>query len=152
MRLRYRSMGVTFMALVFVRYSHRDQTFVTQLVADLHKNNVPVWFDKESILAGQRWDDAIEKGLTDSTHLIFVLSPDSVASQNVKDEVDTAIDANKAIVPVLLQDVKLPPPLRRIQDTDCRGAYHQALPMLLKSLPTTAPATAQKEAAQGPPA
>ncbi len=118
MRLRYSSMGVTFMALVFVSYSHRDQTFVTQLVADLHKNNVPVWFDKESILAGQRWDDAIEKGLTDSTHLIFVLSPDSVASQNVKDEVDTAIDANKAIVPVLLQDVKLPLRLRRIQYTD----------------------------------
>src|SRR5260221_4734863 len=138
------------MALVFVSYSRRDQTFVKQLVGDLHKNNVPIWYDQESILAGQRWDDAIDKGLTDATHLIFVLSPDSGGSENVKDEVDTAMDADteKSIVPILLRDVKLPLRIRRIQYTDFRGDYHQALAMLLKSLPTTGPVTAQMAAIQ----
>ena len=124
------------MGLVFVSYSRRDQTFVKQLVADLHKNNIPIWFDQESIVAGTRWDDAIEKGLVDASHLIFVMSPNSIVSEYVKDEVDTAMDNNKVIVPVLLQDVKLPLRLRRIQYTDFRGDYKQALAMLVRSLPS----------------
>ena len=37
------------MALVFISYSRRDETFVKKLVADLRQQNVPVWLDQNNI-------------------------------------------------------------------------------------------------------
>jgi hypothetical protein len=90
------------MSLVFVSYSHRDQTFAKQLAADLHKSNVPTWFDVESILGGQRWDEAIEKGLDQASHLIYIISPNALASDYVNHEVNTALGKGRTVLPVLL--------------------------------------------------
>jgi hypothetical protein len=124
------------MPLVFVSYSHRDQTFAKQLVADLHKANVSIWFDLESILGGQQWDVAIENGLDQATHVVFIVSPSALASDYVNHEINTALNKGHVILPVLLQECKLPPRLRRIQYIDFRGDYQQALTMLLRVVPT----------------
>lgn len=123
------------MSLVFVSYSRKDTEFVLKLVGDLHDQAIPVWLDQQDIPVGKRWDVAIQEALEQSTHLLFVMSKSSVESQNVLDEVGFALDEHKSIVPVLLDDCKVPFRVRRFQYTDFRGAYEKALADLLTVLP-----------------
>ncbi len=128
------------MALVFVSYSRKDETFVRRLAADLRRHGVPVWLDKDNIPAGARWDVSVENAVEDASHLLLVLSPASVRSPNVRDEIDVALSEEKRIIPVLLADCKPPLRVRRLQYTDFRGDYEAALGELLKVLPRTAAA------------
>ncbi len=125
-------------ALVFVSYSHMDTDFVKRLVEDLRKRGVPTWLDHLNIPAGTRWDLEIEQALDKSTHLLLVLSSHSVQSQNVLDEISFARDENKTIIPILIEDCKLPLRVRRVQYTDFRTNYDQGVEHVLKQLPREA--------------
>ncbi len=133
------------MTLVFVSYSRTDDAFVRRLVDDLSANGVNVWWDQRDITAGQRWDMAIERALDEATHVLFVMSKSSTRSDNVRDELDTAIDEGKVIVPVLIDDCKPPLRTRRMQYTDFRKGYDQGLVGLLAMLgvETPVPSTVQ---------
>src|SRR5690349_18442157 len=119
------------MPLIFVSYSRDDEAFVKRLVADLRAAGVDIWLDQYDISPGQRWDMAIERALDAATHVLFVMSKSSVQSENVRDELDTAIDAGKTIVPILIEDCKPPLRVRRMQYTDFRKDYDKALAELL---------------------
>ena len=63
-----------------------------------------------------------------------MLSPQSVASQNVLDEVGFALARKKRIVPVLFKDCDIPFRLARLQYVDARTDYDGALRELLTAL------------------
>jgi len=123
------------MTRVFVSYSRKDQEFVLRLVNDLRKQGVPLWLDQQDIKPGERWDRAIERALDNATHLLLILSKHSTDSDNVRDEVDIAIDDKKLVVPVIIDDCKPPLRVRRMQFTDFRTDYSDALNRLLTVLP-----------------
>src|SRR5690348_16559007 len=106
------------MSLVFVSYSRSDEAFARRLVKDLRTAGVNVWLDQDNIGAGQRWDMAIERALDAASHVLYIMSKASTQSENVRDELDTAIDSGKIIVPVLIEDCKPPLRVRRIEYTD----------------------------------
>src|SRR5882672_8664020 len=106
------------MPFVFVSYSRADEEFVKRLVENLRVEGVNIWLDQYDIAPGERWDMAIERALDRSTHILFVMSKSSVRSENVRDELDTAIDGGKIIVPVLIEDCTPPLRTRRMQYTD----------------------------------
>jgi formylglycine-generating enzyme required for sulfatase activity len=67
---------------------------------------------------GARWDDAIEAAVERSSTFMIVLAPESIESQNVKDELSYAIDSGKNLLPVVIKPCKIPLRLRRFQYVD----------------------------------
>jgi hypothetical protein len=104
----------------FVSYSRTDTDFVLRLCQDLRAAGASIWLDKLDIHPGEEWDQAIERGLSECGLMLVVLSPKSVTSQNVLDEIGYALSRKKQIIPVLYQDCEVPYRLNRLQYVDFR--------------------------------
>ncbi len=89
------------MSHVFISYSRRDVDFANRLVDDLEKVDLSIWFDQKSIDPGANWDAAIEQGLKEAIAVIVIISPDSMTSDNVRNEINFARDSDQRIIPVL---------------------------------------------------
>ena len=122
------------MTSVFISYSRKDSAFANKLSGDLTKNNIDNWLDTRDIPAGRQWDNSIEQGIRDCTHFVVILSPHSVASENVKDEIGFAIGERKEIVPVLFKDCNPPLRIQRLQQSDFRRSYEDGFNRLLEAL------------------
>jgi hypothetical protein len=118
----------------FFAYAREDSEFVLRLANDLRQAGVSVWLDQLDVIPGQRWDHAVEEALQRCDGLLAVLSPDSVASQNVMDEVSYALEEGKLMVPLLLRPTSMPFRLRRVQYLDFTPGYDRGLVQLLKAL------------------
>jgi TonB family protein len=118
----------------FFSYSRADSEFALRLAKDLRAVGATVWLDQLDIHAGERWDRSVEAALTKCPRMIVILSPASVSSTNVMDEVSFALEEQKTVIPVLYQDCKIPFRLRRLQYMDCRSDYAGALKSLLSLL------------------
>jgi TIR domain/Ig-like domain from next to BRCA1 gene len=102
----------------FISYSRTDSEFAIRFARDLKNAGFGVWLDQLDIPKGSRWDDEVERALEAASTFIIVLSPESIESQNVKDEIGYAIDDGKYILPILLKSCKIPFRLRRFQFVD----------------------------------
>jgi hypothetical protein len=60
---------------VFLSYSREDFAFAGRLAEDLSGAGMTAWLDKRDISPGQRWDSAVESGLTGSNCVLAILSP-----------------------------------------------------------------------------
>src|SRR5262245_46531498 len=107
----------------FFSYAREDATFVLRVATELRAAGANLWLDPLDILAGQRWDRAIEDALKSCQGMIAVLSPESIASNNVMDEVSYALEESKLVVPILLRPCVIPFRLRRVQYTDFTASY-----------------------------
>ncbi|MDQ2693587.1 MAG: TIR domain-containing protein, partial [Chloroflexota bacterium] len=102
----------------FISYSRVNKSFALKLARELKEAGFPVWLDQLDIPAGARWDDEIEKALRECGIFLTILTPDSISSENAKDEIGYAIDHGKRILPVLLEECEIPLRLRRFQYVD----------------------------------
>jgi hypothetical protein len=102
----------------FISYSRSDSSFAIKLAKDLKSAGFEVWLDQLDIPTGARWDDEVEAALESCKTFVIVLSPESIQSQNVKDEVGFAIDSGKDILPVRIKSGDIPFRLRRFQYVD----------------------------------
>ena len=102
----------------FISYSRVNSAFVVRLAKDLKSAGFDVWLDQIDIPKGARWDDEIEAAVERSSTFMIVLAPESIESQNVKDELSYAIDSGKQILPVIIRPCKIPLRLRRFQYVD----------------------------------
>jgi hypothetical protein len=103
---------------IFISYSRVDKEFAIKLAQALKSAMFPVWLDQFDIPTGARWDNELEKALNECGIFLVILTPDSIASENVKDEIGYAIDSHKRILPVLLKNCAVPLRLRRFQYVD----------------------------------
>ena len=97
---------------IFISYSRKDNKTVDEIVARLNSDGVDVWMDREAIRPGELWREAIVKAVDNAYACVLMLSANSVASENVRKEVDLADGADKGLVPLLLTPVELPAKLR----------------------------------------
>ena len=89
---------------VFISYSRKDKEFVRRLDEELKRRDREAWVDWEGIPPGDTWEKTIY-GAIESTHtFIFVLTPDSIASEICGKEIAHAAANNKRLVPI--QEVK----------------------------------------------
>jgi hypothetical protein len=118
----------------FLSYSRNDSGFALKLARDLKAASAVVWMDQMDIAPGKRWDGAIQGALASCSRLLLVLSPSSVASENVLDEVNFAVENHKTVIPVLYLDCEVPFRLRRLQYVDLKNDYDRGLQELLRTL------------------
>jgi hypothetical protein len=90
---------------VFISYSRKDKEFVRRLDEELKRRDREAWVDWEGIPPGDTWEKTIY-GAIESTHtFIFVLTPDSIASEVCGKEIAHAAANNKRLVPIVRRDV-----------------------------------------------
>lgn len=95
--------------------------------------------DRAQIEPGSDWRQRIERGIQAAKALIFVITPESLASQECRRELDIALQLHKLVVPVLRREVdrsQLPETLSRhnwalFRDGDDQAA---ALAQLVQAL------------------
>jgi TIR domain len=136
----------------FLSYSRSDEQFALRLAKDLRAGGVAMWVDQLDIRPSEHWDKAIERAVRGCRGLVVVLSPRSVASDNVADEISFAIDSGKSVLPVMIERCTLPLRLTRMQVIDATGNYDRALEQCLDELkrrdgaPVARPAERPREA------
>src|SRR5688500_18716044 len=94
------------MAKLFVSYSRKDSVVARKLIDALKSNEQDVWVDWEDIPPAADWLEQIFRGIEGSDAFIFLLSPDSIASEVCNVELKRAALNNKRIIPVVLRDVE----------------------------------------------
>ena len=124
---------------IFISYSRRDQEFVTRLASDLDAQVAGVWFDQSDIQLGENWHDAIIEGIRECKAFILVLSPDSVESKYVREELNKALELGKTIFPVIYRPAKLTGSfealVKDVQTLDLRsGSYADSFQKLVDGL------------------
>ena len=118
----------------FFSYSRDDSEFALRLAADLKAAGANVWLDQLDIGPGQRWARTVQDALNNCPRLLVILSPSSVSSTNVEDEVAFALEEHKTVIPVFYRDCKVPFQLRPFQYVDLRTDYDRGLKTLLRTL------------------
>ena len=93
------------MSDVFISYSRRDSAYVSALQAALSERGKDVWVDVEGIRDAEVFPDVLRRAIESSDAFLFVISPDSVASEYCQLEIAHAVELNKRIVPVTLHPV-----------------------------------------------
>lgn len=124
------------MSDIFISYKSSDKERVRILVETLEQQGWSVWWDPE-IPPGKTWDEIIEEALDNAKCVIVVWSKDSVKSDWVKEEADKG-KRRGILVPVLIDDVKIPLGFGRIEAArliDWHGTSpHPEFDQLLKSI------------------
>lgn len=121
-------MSMEIKSRTFISYSRVDQDFALNLAKELKEADFPIWFDQFDIPLGKRWDDEVEEGLRKSEIFLVILTPASVSSDNVKDEIGLAISLGKLILPVLLEECDVPLRLNRLNYVDfTRKSFHEGI-------------------------
>src|SRR5437016_3094730 len=82
-------------AQVFISYSRKDIAFVDQLDAALKARGFEPLIDRTDIYAFEEWWKRIEGLIARADTVVFVLSPDAVASDVALKEVFYAASLNK---------------------------------------------------------
>ena len=108
----------------FISYSRANSDFAVRLAKDLKAEGHDIWLDQLDIPTGSRWDDELEKALRTCSTFLIILSPESIKSQNVKDEIGYAIDKGKHILPLMIKQCEIPFRLRRFQYVDFTKEDH----------------------------
>lgn len=118
----------------FLSYSRSDERFALRFARDVRAQGVEIWVDQFDIRPSEHWDRAIERAVRECRGIVVVLSPRSVASDNVADEISYAIDSGKSVLPVLIERCTLPLRITRMQVIDATGNYERALQQCLAEL------------------
>lgn len=91
---------------VFISYSRRDRTFVERLAARFKTDEREVWVDWQDIPESVDWWAEVRAGIEGADTFLFVVSPDSVASEICFKEIQHALDNHKRFIPLLYRDIQ----------------------------------------------
>jgi len=98
-------------ANVFVSYSHADSRFVAPIVSLLRATRALVFRDADTIRPGKRWRPEIDAAIQQADIVVVFWCRHSKNSPEVTNEYERALSLRKDVLPVLLDDSRLPPQL-----------------------------------------
>lgn len=116
---------------IFISYSHTDKAKVKKFALLISLHGFDLWMDEKDVSFGDNYTTKILSGIHESDIYIIFVSANSVNSKWVNAEIDFALQEkieNKKliIIPVLLDDVEVPVPLKNINYIDARFSMNSA--------------------------
>jgi hypothetical protein len=101
---------------IFISYANKDRERAGRLADALEACGWSVWWDRH-IIAGQAFDEAIERELDGAKCVVVLWSDDAIASEWVKNEAAVAAERG-VLVPARIDRTRLPLEFRRKQTVD----------------------------------
>ncbi|MBK9748325.1 MAG: TIR domain-containing protein [Chloroflexi bacterium] len=129
------------MTTCFISYSSADRVLAEGLVSQLRAAHYQVWIDVEGIPGGAQWEQEINRALSQSDACLVLVTPDSVVSAWVKQEIEIARAQGKIVIPLLMRAIPLPLGLESLAISDLqvinfvRYGYSAGVAALIKVLP-----------------
>ncbi len=99
----------------FISYSSKDQLFASRLYADLQNKGVRCWLATEDLKIGDRIRIGIDESIRIHDKMLLVLSKDSVASDWVEQEVETALARERKEKRIILFPIRLDETVTKIE-------------------------------------
>jgi hypothetical protein len=121
-------------------YSSVERVVVTRVAVELLLRGFSVWLDKWERAFGEAIRPQVEAGIGGSDFLLLFLSPSAVASAWVRNELEIALQQERAlnrtfIIPILVASCEVPASLAgRIYADFSQGAYLEQLEELVRYL------------------
>ena len=97
--------AVTTQLKVFISYSRKDEDFAQELLAGLQLVGFKPYLDKHDIAAGEDWETRLGRLIEAADTVVFVISPDAVASERCAWEVERTVSLKKRLLPIVWRRV-----------------------------------------------
>ena len=91
---------------IFISYAHKDSQKVLPIIDVLIERGFRVWYDA-GIEAGTEWPEYIEEHLNNASAVLVFMTPNTVESKNCRNEINYALDLEKEMLIVYLEDTSL---------------------------------------------
>src|SRR6202167_6100363 len=88
-------------ARIFLSYSRKDMAFADRLDAALKARGFEPLIDREEIYAFEDWWKRLQALIIRSDTVVFIVSPDAVASHEARREIEYAASLNKRFAPIV---------------------------------------------------
>ncbi|MCB0118732.1 MAG: TIR domain-containing protein [Anaerolineales bacterium] len=126
---------------VFISYSRRDKIFAQQLTERLKSKSVDVWADWEDLPPSSNWMEEVQNAIEECDAYIFIISPNSLKSQVVLQELEMAERLNKRLIPILHQDINFKEIPTSIASTNWlyirnESEFESSFPQLIEAIQT----------------
>ena len=115
---------------VFISYSHEDAVYISPIIKLLAVGRKDLVFrDTENIQPGKKWESQLLDALNEAKTIVVFWCKHSAKSAFVKKEYTIAMKNNKEVIPLLIDDSKLPKSLAAYEGIDLRDTnFHQKPP------------------------
>jgi hypothetical protein len=137
---------------IFISYAREDRARAARLANALEASGRSVWWDRK-IIAGQSFDEAIERELEAAKRILVLWSKDSISSEWVRNEAAVAAERG-VLVPARIDPVKLPLEFRRRQMLDLvdwdGDPTHEGFRALCDAMEIGSPLVRDEAAVPGP--
>jgi hypothetical protein len=90
---------------VFISYSTHDKPTADALCATLEAKGIRCWIAPRDIVPGTEWGEAIVEALQTSRVMVLVFSSHANSSQQIRRELERAVDRGLIIIPVRIENV-----------------------------------------------
>ncbi|MFP6899496.1 MAG: SUMF1/EgtB/PvdO family nonheme iron enzyme [Opitutales bacterium] len=91
----------------FISYAHQDENTVYQEITKWHQEGFNLWYD-EGISAAGEWLEEIAEAIGGCSLFVVLISPRSVLSQFVKNEILYALDKSRPFLAIHMEKTGLP--------------------------------------------
>jgi formylglycine-generating enzyme required for sulfatase activity len=102
---------------IFISYSRKDEDFAQDLLAGLKLVGFEPYLDKHDIAAGEDWEARLGRLIEAADTVVFVISPDAVASERCAWEVERTVNLKKRLLPIVfrrVEEAQVPPHLKQL--------------------------------------
>ncbi len=94
------------MTQVFISHASKDNVFIKTLREALEQQGIGTWVDSRELSAGMALSEEIKNNILAAEYILVVLSPNSIKSDWVFDEIDWAKEHGKTIIPLCFPEVE----------------------------------------------
>ncbi|MCX5801223.1 MAG: toll/interleukin-1 receptor domain-containing protein [Candidatus Eisenbacteria bacterium] len=124
---------------LFISYARLDQQFALKLATDIISNGAEVWIDQWEVPIGEFFEPKIVNAISDSNFVLVLLSRDSIQSEWVRREVETAKTVEKRVgrrllLPGRIDDCAIPIWISDKSYADFFVSYETAFRQLLLAI------------------
>jgi len=104
---------------IFISYNHNDKDYAQKLFETLQKQGLDAWYD-DLIEFGEDIEKISAQKYEETDAVIFIMTPQSVASSTIQAELEKLKGLGKKIYPFLLENVA-ENPFPNLRYVDVRG-------------------------------
>jgi hypothetical protein len=92
---------------VFISYSSKENDLANKIVSVLESRNLTTWIAPRDIVPGKPYGAEIIRGIDRSKSVLLILTPASLYSKHVRNEVERAISKQKILIPFQIGELEL---------------------------------------------